>query len=153
MQKTFSRSSCWVRNKNISNPKIKTTHSPRFDILLFILYSCIKYIYDNPVKAGICNNPEDYLYSNYKTSIKIDECEEYQFIDIQEDINQVFKRVIEKTLSENGMVLEELKQDEKELHRLVVVLKRDYKISLRDIANKLKVNREKIRKEHEYFIQ
>jgi len=110
------------------------------------LYSCIKYIYDNPVKAGICNKPEDYLYSNYKTIIKVEGYGEYQFMDIQEDINQVVKRVIEKTLLEKGMVLEKLKQDEKELHRLVVVLKRDYKISLRDIAIKLKVNREKIRK-------
>jgi len=110
------------------------------------LYSCIKYIYDNPVKAGICNKPEEYLYSNYKTIIKVEGYGEYQFMDIQEDINQVVKRVIEKTLLEKGMVLEKLKQDEKELHRLVVVLKRDYKISLRDIAIKLKVNREKIRK-------
>lgn len=29
-------------------------------------YNCIKYIYDNPVKAGICRKPEDYPYSNYK---------------------------------------------------------------------------------------
>ena len=28
------------------------------------LYNCIKYIYDNPVKAKICSKPEDYPYSN-----------------------------------------------------------------------------------------
>ena len=29
------------------------------------LYNCIKYIYDNPVKAHICNKAEEYPYSNY----------------------------------------------------------------------------------------
>ena len=24
------------------------------------LYNCIKYIYDNPVKAGVCNKAEEY---------------------------------------------------------------------------------------------
>ena len=35
------------------------------------LYSCIKYIYDNSVKARICNEPEEYLYSNYKSIKKV----------------------------------------------------------------------------------
>ena len=26
----------------------------------------MKYIYDNPVKVGICNKAEEYEYSNYK---------------------------------------------------------------------------------------
>ena len=30
------------------------------------LYSCIKYVHNNPVKAGIVSNPLDYLYSSYK---------------------------------------------------------------------------------------
>ena len=110
------------------------------------LYSCIKYIYDNPVKVGLCNKPEEYLYSNYKTVVKIDGYEEYQFIDIQEDNKEVCRRVIEKTLLEKNMSLDELEKDEKELHRLFVILKRDYKISLREIAINLKINREKVRK-------
>ena len=62
------------------------------------LYSCIKYIYNNPIKAGICENPEEYLYSNYKFVEKIDEYQEYQFIDIQEDSEEVCREIIEKTL-------------------------------------------------------
>ena len=110
------------------------------------LYSCIKYIYDNPVKAGICNKPEEYLYSNYKKVKKIEGYEEYQFMDIKEDNKEVCSSVIEQTLIEKQKSLEELKKDEKELHRLLVVLKRDYKISLREIAINLKLNREKVRK-------
>ena len=29
------------------------------------LYNCIRYIYNNPVKAKIVTNPEQYKYSNY----------------------------------------------------------------------------------------
>ena len=110
------------------------------------LYSCIKYIYDNPVKAGICNNPEEYLYSNYKSMKKIETDEEYQFIDIGENSKELCTRVLEKTLGEKNISLEELKNDEAELHRLFVVLKRDYKISLREIANNFELNREKVRR-------
>jgi len=109
------------------------------------LYSCIKYIYNNPVKAGICNNPEEYLYSNYKTVINGGEDEEYQFMDMEEDSSQACKKIIEKTLLEKEITLEDLKQEEKELNKLFVVLKRDYKISLRKIAINLKMNREKAR--------
>jgi len=110
------------------------------------LYSCIKYIYYNPVKAGICNNPEEYLYSNYKIVEETEGDEGYQFIDIQEDNKEICNGVIEQTLKEKQMSLEELKKDEKELHRLFVILKRDYKISLREIAINLKLNREKVRR-------
>lgn len=36
------------------------------------LYKCIKYIYNNPVKANIVKNIEDYPYSNYKQFIEED---------------------------------------------------------------------------------
>ena len=110
------------------------------------LYSCIKYIYNNPVKAGICGNPEEYLYSNYKSDEKIEEYPEYQFIDIQEDSEEVCREIMEKTLWEKNLTLEKLKEDEKELHKLFVILKRDYKISLREIAINFKMNREKVRR-------
>ncbi len=110
------------------------------------LYSCIKYIYDNPVKAGICNNPEEYLYSNYKSVKKTDEYEAYKFMDINEDSKVIGKRVIEEYLLENNISLEDLKKDEKQLHRIVVTLKKDYKISLREIAINFNLGREKVRR-------
>lgn len=58
------------------------------------LYNCLRYIYNNPVKAGICKNAEDYPYSNYK---KIDGelDEDYTFIDIEDDdknIGEIIKK-------------------------------------------------------------
>ncbi len=47
-----------------------------------ILYNCMQYIYENLVKVGICNKPEEYLYSNYKHIEKRIVNEEYLFIDI-----------------------------------------------------------------------
>lgn len=34
------------------------------------MYTCINYIYNNPVKAGICDIRDKYLYSNYSEFIK-----------------------------------------------------------------------------------
>jgi len=110
------------------------------------LYSCIKYIYDNPVKAGICNKPEEYLYSNYKPIEKVEINGEYIFMDILEDNTEICKTALEKFMFENSMSLEELKKDKKQLHKLIVILKRDYNISLRDIAINLNINREKVRR-------
>jgi len=110
------------------------------------LYSCIKYIYNNPLKAGLCNKPEEYLYSNYKPMRKAELDEDYIFMDIVEDSNKICQTVLEKFLSEENITLEELKEDEKKLYKLFVSLKRDYKISLREIAINFKLNREKVRK-------
>ena len=110
------------------------------------LYSCIKYIYNNPVKAGLCNQPEEYLYSNYKPMGKAELDEDYMYMDIVEDSKEIYKRVLEKFLLEENINLEELKEDEDKLCRLFVKLKRDYKISLREIAINFKLNREKVRK-------
>ena len=73
------------------------------------LYNCLKYIYNNPVKAGICKNAEDYPYSNYK---KIDGelNEDYTFIDI-DDNDQNIGEIIKKFLKENEMELTDLKRE------------------------------------------
>lgn len=110
------------------------------------LYNCMKYIYENPVKAGICNKPEEYLYSNYKPIEKKVVDQKYLFMDVEEDNKEVCERVLEKFLLEENIKFDELKKDEKELHRLFVILKRDYRVSLREIATNLNLNREKVRR-------
>ncbi len=109
------------------------------------LYNCIKYIYENPVKAGICNKAEEYLYSNYK---KIDKelKEGYVFIDVKEDNQRICEEIIEEFLIENKMKLNEVKKDKEKLRELVIILKREYNISLRKIAKEIKLNRETVRK-------
>ena len=57
------------------------------------LYNCIKYIYDNPVKAEICKKPEEYEFSNYK---KID------FIDDEESTPSLAQAIKMKKLSQDG---------------------------------------------------
>ena len=107
--------------------------------------NCIKYIYENPVKAGICNKAEEYLYSNYK---KIDKelKEGYVFIDVKEDNQRICEEIIEEFLIENKMKLNEVKKDKEKLRELVIILKREYNISLRKIAKEIKLNRETVRK-------
>ena len=52
------------------------------------LYNCVRYIYNNPVKAGICSQAKEYQYSNYKElnskykEINENLIDEYSFIDI-----------------------------------------------------------------------
>ena len=108
------------------------------------LYNCLRYIYNNPVKAGICKNAEDYPYSNYK---KIDGelDEDYTFIDIEDDDKNIGE-IIKKFLKENEMELTDLKREKRNLKELVIILKKQYNISLRNIAKELHMGRETIRK-------
>ena len=107
------------------------------------LYSCIKYIYDNPVKAGICSKASDYPYSNYK---KIDASTDnhYAFIDI--DPIENCNNIIQNFLIENKIDLASLKNDKIKLREIVITLKQEYNISLRKISQLIGVNRETIRK-------
>ena len=108
------------------------------------LYNCIRYIYDNPVKAGICSKPEEYPYSNYKkTNEKAKE--NYVFIDV-EDNNEICEKVIEKFLKENKVKLDDLVKDKIKLKELIKILKTEHNISLRKIADRIKIGREKIRR-------
>ena len=107
------------------------------------LYSCIHYIYNNPVKAGICKKPEDYPYSNYK-EIKYDKIDEYVFMDVEEDSEMLCKKIVKDFLCENNIELDELKKDEIKLKKLVNILKNKFNISLRKISKEIKINREKL---------
>ena len=106
-------------------------------------YNCIKYIYNNPVKAGICKKPDDYPFSNYKP-IDFAITENYTFIDIDEDNEKLYKDFLFKFLKENDTSLQDLKNNSKILKELIPILNNDYKLSLRKIAEELHVSREKI---------
>ena len=122
------------------------------------LYNCIKYIHNNPVKAGICNKAEEYPYSNYKmmkTEFKEryslmtnSECnnEEYVFIDVDEKNETTCNKIIEAYLKENRIELKSIKQSKELLKELILFLKDENKISLRKIAEELELSRETVRK-------
>ena len=107
------------------------------------LYSCIKYIYDNPVKAGICDYAKDYPYSNYKENPSAEE--NNTFIDIEEDQEKRCKNVIEEVLLKNEIELTDIKKDVKKLKEIIVLLRDNYGILLRKIAEETGINREKVR--------
>ncbi len=108
------------------------------------LYNCIKYIYDNPVKAGICSKAKDYPYSNYKIITK-EIKENYTFMDIDND-SKICKELIQNFLNENDMDINDLKKNKRKLKELIAILKMEYNISLRKISEETKIGRETIRK-------
>lgn len=109
------------------------------------LYNCISYIYRNPVKAKMCETPEEYPYSNIKEYRgKIENSGEYRFLDIEEKIN--YKEIIEEYLTKNKLIKEELLKNKKELKELVKVLKQENRISFRKIEKELDISRETLRK-------
>lgn len=122
------------------------------------LYNCIKYIYNNPVKAKICDNPYEYYYSNikeftnkYKVLINFDDIEEsddFEFEDITNDVieDNECEEIINNFLKYNKLKKEYLIKDKAKLAELLRILKSDRKKSLRNISKKLGISRETLRK-------
>lgn len=110
------------------------------------LYNCIKYIYDNPVKAEICKKPEEYKFSNYKKIDFIDD-EEYAFIDVEEDKEIICEKLVKEFLNKKKMKMEEVRENKAELKKLIKILKQ-HKIAFRTISKTININREKLRREY-----
>lgn len=111
------------------------------------LYTCINYVYNNPVKAGICKSPGDYPYSNYhkiSINVNLDEKQHYVFLDIDND--NLTEEIVEIYLREKNLQLSDLAQNENYLKDLIILLKNKYGISLRKISKTININREKIRR-------
>ena len=111
-------------------------------------FTCIKYIYDNPVKAGICARAEDYKWSNYKPVKRIIQ-EEVTFIDTEEDYRCAYRSYIKEFLKSNGIEQNELIENKGIMKKLVKILNENYKVSLNKIAKELKVSKgvvERLRK-------
>ena len=110
------------------------------------LYNCIKYIYDNPVKAEICKKPEEYEFSNYKKIDFIDD-EEYALIDVEEDKEIICEKLVKEFLNKKKMKMEEVRENKAELKKLIKILKQ-HKIAFRTISKTININREKLRREY-----
>ena len=110
------------------------------------LYNCIKYIYDNPVKAGICNKAEEYAYSNYMNiNQEVEDNYDYVFMDVDDEPKDC-EEAINDFLREKDIRLYELVSNGEKLKELIKSLKDDYKVSLRKISENLNIGRETIRK-------
>ena len=110
------------------------------------LYNCLNYIFENPVKAGICNNPKEYPFSNYK-KIDISYIDDNMvFIDVDEECEKNYTKAIEDFFIKNNIKLEELKDDKALLKEFIILLKDNYHLSFRKISNLIKYSKDKIRK-------
>ena len=110
------------------------------------LYNCIDYIYNNPVKAKICDFPWEYPYSNYKKINYTLSKNSYVFLEEDDDIQLVCKKIIQEFLDENKTSIEKIKNNRNKLKDLITILKKQNNISLRLISDTLEIGRETIRK-------
>lgn len=132
------------------------------------LITCINYIHNNPVKAEMCKNASDYIYSSYNQNIFESNNEfelkirkyvdskknEYtndnknDFILLEdEEINKenLGEEIIHKYLKYYNISLQELKEKEELLVKIVKKLKASYNISYRITSKILGIKREKLR--------
>ncbi len=112
------------------------------------LYHCIKYIFNNPVKAGICNKAEEYEFSNYKKMKDNYEEEEYDFIDVEEDKREIGRKIVNDFLKQKGLQLKDLETNKQNLKELLILLRKKHNISFRIISDIIHINREKLRTEY-----
>lgn len=112
------------------------------------LYHCIKYIFNNPVKAGICNKAEEYEFSNYRNMKDNYEEEEYDFIDVEEDKREIGRKIVNDFLKQKGLQLNDLETNKQNLKELLIVLRKKHNISFRIISDIIHINREKLRTEY-----
>ena len=122
------------------------------------MHNCIKYIYNNPVKAGICKAAREYTYSNYKEieqlmkdnysfkCVEQQKGDDYYFIDIEEEEKSNCREILKRFLFVNNIKLTQLQSNEEKLREIIKILKEKNNVSLRRIAEELNINREKVRK-------
>lgn len=114
------------------------------------LYICIKYIYDNPVKAGICKEAKDYPFSNWIV-VNGDLCDEFSLMETDYDREQVVKNIINNILFKYNVGLDSLKDNDELLLEIIVILKKE-NVSLRNIAKETGIGREKVRRIYKNYI-
>ena len=125
------------------------------------LYTCINYIHNNPVKAGICMFASEYDYSSYNEYIKNiekiqkninglftkEEIEDKNedFLEIEEEKEIEIKNAIGEHMRIHNVNFDTLKNEKKNLKDIINMLKNNYGLSLRQISTYINVGRETVR--------
>lgn len=121
------------------------------------LLNCIIYIHNNPVKAKIVKHPQQYKYSSYNNFIESNnicelvdrnkvinntELEDYIFIDIEQNVDDILKKVIIKYEKRYNMSFEEIqnRNNRNILTKMIKELKENYKVPYREISSKTKIS-------------
>ncbi len=129
------------------------------------LCTCVRYIYNNPVKANICNHAKEYKYSSYSqnkfyTDTPIErkirkficgeevqeEYNEFVLLEDEQNKKQIHEEIFEELLQQKNITLKDLKNNKELLAKLVKKLKNDYKISFRSMERMIGIGRETLRK-------
>lgn len=115
-------------------------------------YHCISYIFNNPVKAHICQYPIDYPYSNIKEYIKLygnlplENDNNYNvFLDIDENKEKTCQEITDSFLSNHNRDLIHVLRNIELLKNLIILLDKN-NISLRTMEKVIKINRKKLKK-------
>lgn len=115
------------------------------------LYSCVNYIFNNPVKAGICTQPQNYAFSNYSAyhskynDICTNTSSEYEFIDIDsENMDIKCQKIITDFLHNKSISIAEIFANSQYFDELLVLLDNNH-ISLRKMEQHLHFCRKKIK--------
>lgn len=139
------------------------------------LLSCIVYIHNNPVKAGIANELNKYKYSSYNDYMKgqgvatkdtiglvfggirgyleqfneihkIYICEDFLEDSVNVENKYKSKDVINDYLTQNNITIEEIKTDKEKLKSFLIEVRDKGKVSNRKVAEILQIGRETLRK-------
>lgn len=128
------------------------------------LYTCVRYIHNNPVKAKICNKPTEYQYSschknifytntqlekNVKENMYFKETKEntsFVFMEDYENKEQICKETMEEIMIKNHLTKEDLYHNEQLVVDIAKKLKVENGISYRMIETELGINRKKLKK-------
>lgn len=133
------------------------------------LINCLAYIQNNPVKAGIVNQAEDYKYSSYTNYITqngiidFDEAGKY-YITKADNIKKIMKeftnnvwmeyddreyenkeKVLKEVIKKYGLTSDRIKTDDELLKKAVKELQERSKLSIREIAKLFDIGRETLR--------
>ena len=160
---------------NRKNNRVGFVFRDRFSVQQILnqqhLYNCLAYIHNNPVKAGIVKNPQDYEYSSYREWVSqkeiIDEMSnELIFGEDKNNINEFYKihlnnhisdiedivenvdyrQIIAKYEKNKRNTIENIIKNQYILQDIVLELKNEANLSIRQISSILKINRPKITK-------
>lgn len=135
------------------------------------LYNCLIYIHNNPVKAGIVKNPNDYKYSSYGEWItgkqiideqcaqlvyneELKDIKKFKEMHLRNEISDIddieeyidYKKIIEKYKIKEDDTLEKIVKREDYLNDIVRELRQKSNMSIRRISEILNINRPKVTK-------
>lgn len=134
------------------------------------LNNCLVYIHKNPIKAGICSKMQDYNYSSYNeyikekrlitdNSIKLLFGSKYKYIEQFNTIHNELKEIEDiKDVMDYGYNIEDLLkkyenknkenlvENEVEFGKLLLEMRQKCGMSLRDMSNIFRINKDKLNK-------